>query len=161
MSRTWTDEDLKLAVESSKNMAAVCKYLGLKPGGNYPTLYKHIKRLNLSISHFSSERNQSALLSLNSVLVKDSTYQNTGSLKRRLLKQGLLRYSCYECGISTWREKPLALQLDHIDGNRANNTIENLRLICPNCDSQQPTYRGKKRKICNFKEGCDKNQVPE
>lgn len=50
---------------------------------------------------------------------------------------------CGECGLSEWRDKPLPLEVDHRDGDRANNTRENLIGICPNCHSITPTWRGR------------------
>lgn len=54
-------------------------------------------------------------------------------------------YICEECGISDWNKKPLILQLDHIDGNNKNHCLENLKLLCPNCHTQTPTW-GKKHR---------------
>lgn len=55
-------------------------------------------------------------------------------------------YKCESCNISEWQNKPLTLQVDHIDGNPGNNMPSNLRLLCPNCHSQTPTYKGGNKK---------------
>ncbi|MGO4446940.1 HNH endonuclease [Mycobacterium sp. 2YAF39] len=53
---------------------------------------------------------------------------------------------CAICGgASVWLALPLALVMDHIDGDPTNNRRENLRLVCPNCDSQLPTYKSRNR----------------
>lgn len=53
---------------------------------------------------------------------------------------------CAICGISReWNGHSINFILDHIDGDAANNKEENLRLICPNCDSQLPTYKSRNK----------------
>ena len=53
---------------------------------------------------------------------------------------------CAICGgANMWLDLPLALVLDHIDGDPSNNRRENLRLVCPNCDSQLATYKSRNR----------------
>lgn len=50
------------------------------------------------------------------------------------------KYECSSCGISEWHGKKLRLQIDHIDGNNRNNTVSNLRYLCPNCHTQTETW---------------------
>jgi 5-methylcytosine-specific restriction endonuclease McrA len=66
-----------------------------------------------------------------------------GSIKRRLLELGILTPVCSGCGLTEWRGKPLTIHLDHIDGNKQDSRIENLRMLCPNCHSQTPTFAGR------------------
>ena len=66
-------------------------------------------------------------------------------IRRKILEENALDYHCAICGIDTWREKPLTLRLDHINGDGGNHNLENLRFICPNCDSQSDTYCSKNR----------------
>lgn len=53
---------------------------------------------------------------------------------------------CSICGIiNEWNGKRLNFVLDHIDGDASNNMQDNLRLICPNCDSQLPTFKSRNK----------------
>lgn len=52
-------------------------------------------------------------------------------------------YKCAVCSITEWNNKPITLWLDHIEGDASNNLPNNLRLICPNCDSQSDTFGAK------------------
>lgn len=69
--------------------------------------------------------------------------RNRTHVKLRLLKARLLENQCRECGITNWRGEALSLHLDHINGVRNDNRLENLRMLCPNCHSQTPTYSGR------------------
>jgi len=67
-------------------------------------------------------------------------------LRLKLIQDGLKKQECEWCGLTEWRGKPIALELDHIDGNRHNNELNNLRILCCNCHAQTPTWRGRNKK---------------
>lgn len=50
---------------------------------------------------------------------------------------------CSECGITSWNEKNIVMELEHINGDSTDNSLENVCLLCPNCHSQTPTYKSK------------------
>ena len=72
-----------------------------------------------------------------------NTRRNRGHLKQRLLHLGLKQNCCERCGISEWQGEPLSVALHHINGDRLDNRLENLELLCPNCHSQTDTYSGR------------------
>lgn len=54
---------------------------------------------------------------------------------------------CSWCKNTTWNEKPIPLELDHIDGNRKDNSRTNCRVLCPNCHAQTPTWKWRNKKL--------------
>jgi hypothetical protein len=72
------------------------------------------------------------------------------TLKKRRVKDEQ-NDKCNRCGLSEWLELPIALEIEHKDGNNSNNSRENLEALCPNCHAQTPTWRksrGAKQRIC-------------
>ena len=92
----------------------------------------------------------------NSQCQADHRWEQT---KRQFVESGILpckitakRYlaeiygdKCSICGIDKWLGQPVLLIFDHIDGNAENCSVDNLRLICSNCDAQLPTYKGRNK----------------
>jgi 5-methylcytosine-specific restriction endonuclease McrA len=72
--------------------------------------------------------------------------------KKKLIREGYVAYHCLECGISDWLGKELVLQIDHINGIKDDWRIENVRMLCPNCHSQTPTYSGRNLKLRRLQE---------
>lgn len=132
-------EQLIQAVKNNDTLAGVLRDLDLNStgGGSYQNIQKLIQELELDISHF---KGQGWSKGIYTDLPKLRT-----SYKRREYMIRKYGYACKECGISEWRGNELTLELDHTDGNRNNNLEENLRILCPNCHSQTPTFKNKRR----------------
>ncbi len=102
-----------------------------------------------SLSTFTEKDRQKGIEALKKL--KQEKYEQTPFIelsyiqkKRRLIEER--GYTCEWCLLDSWRDKPIPLEVDHIDGNKQHNTRENLRLLCPNCHAQTDTYKGKNNK---------------
>ena len=76
-----------------------------------------------------------------SVYLNNKVPMQSDKLKVRLINEGYLEPKCAICKRNFWIGESIPLQLDHISGNNDDNSLENLRLLCPNCHAQTPQYR--------------------
>lgn len=146
--RTWTDRQFVDAVRDNYSIAGVLRALGLRvTGANYGTVHDYVARFKLDKSHWTGQGHRrgkpnpwTPAAPLSTVLVRGRRYSSS-SLKRRLLNEGMLKNRCACCRQpTTWHGGKLVMVLDHVNGDHADNRLENLRLLCPNCNSQQPTF---------------------
>ncbi|HYP02653.1 MAG TPA: hypothetical protein VER76_20860 [Pyrinomonadaceae bacterium] len=146
--RKYTERQLIEAVKTSSSLAQTLDKLGVAPyGGNYEVLRKAVKHFDLDISHFTGQRwNTGKTFGAKQPIEKylnNELQIQSFKLKNKLLSQGLLSRKCSSCKKISWLKQPIPLELDHINGDRYDNQLSNLRLLCPNCHALTPTYRGK------------------
>lgn len=159
---SWQSEArVRGAVEASLSYAEVLRRLGLRAaGGNHRTVRKYVEDVwRIPTDHFdpvaARRRGGSGrAVPLEAILVAGSTYHR-GHLKRRLLAEGLKQPLCEICGQGDrWRGRPLSLVLDHINGVHDDHRLENLRILCPNCNATLDTHCGRHNKRKHHDRAC-------
>lgn len=150
----WDKDNLIEIVSVCDSGVEVLKRLGLIVGGNnWKTLEKYLSLYNIDTSHFKKlvTRKKSKLCD---VLVENSSYNRT-HLKERLYKENLLERKCCICGQDeNWNGVRISLILDHINGVNNDNRIENLRIVCPNCNAGLDTFAGRNSKRSKRENYC-------
>ncbi len=96
---------------------------------------------------------------LSKIFCKNSKHNNY-YIKKILLQKNIKENKCEMCGIKLWNNKPIVLELDHINGISNDNNIKNLRLLCPNCHSQTNNFRGRNKQT-GLKKVSDKKIIEE
>jgi hypothetical protein len=149
--KKYTENQLCEAIKISYSYRETLIKLNVSAaGGNYSILKKAIKCLDLDISHFTHQgwskgkKISNRYVSFNAY-IQTSTSIQSYKAKNKLLREKILEYICSNCNLTEWLDGPMPLELDHINGDRNDYRLENLRLLCPNCHALTSTYRGKNK----------------
>jgi transposase-like protein len=164
--RRYSEEDLRRAVAASYSWAETLRRLGYCPtGGNWKTLKKRVAEFEISTAHFDPYRatrgaGRQRRRRLSEILIEGSTFSRS-VLKERLYDAGLKERKCELCGQDEiWNGRRIGLILDHINGIRNDNRLENLRIICPNCAAGLDTHCGRKNRLAVEPRSCARCGTP-
>ena len=152
-----TDEEILEASKNAYSGAHAASILGIK----YETYKVHATRLNCFFKNQSGKgRTKSKVdgkgkIPLSEIFEGKHPQYQANKLRIRLINENYKESKCEVCGIEEWMNKKLSFELDHIDGNKYNNSLNNLRIICPNCHSQTETYGGKNKSFTGKKKVSD------
>jgi hypothetical protein len=145
-------EEIQNAVIKSLSTAQVCRELNIKPsGGNYKTLKNKYIKYDIDISHFTGKgwnignknKPSKKKYNIDDILTNKVTYTSSNKLRERLILEGFKERKCEKCNLSEWFGEPIPLELNHINGNNLDNTLNNLEILCCNCHAKTDNWRGK------------------
>lgn len=139
--------DILQWIAENKSKAQIYSFLNCKP----ETLTRYLNILNIDYKGNKSGKGTHKKRAKTSVeeYLNTSMDIQTNKIRKKLLEEKIKEHKCEQCGRTTWLDRPIPLELHHIDGNRHNNKIENFMLLCPNCHALTDSYRGK-----NCKNSC-------
>jgi hypothetical protein len=159
----YDEQSARDAVASSLSYSEAMRKVGLRPaGGNHKHFRKYVDEIwKISTAHFDPAyaathalTSARKMVPLEEVLVERSSYPRR-SLKKRLYDVGLKPRSCERCGQGEiWLGDRISLILDHINGVPDDNRIENLRILCPNCNATLETHCGRKNQLIPPMRNC-------
>lgn len=149
-SRKYTKDEFIKAIADSRSIRQVLIKIGLVPiGGNYVTCHRFIKRLGLDTSHFKGKGWNKGCTFAPKRPIEDYFNNKVAiqshKLKLRLINESYFDHKCYNCQKKEWLGQPIPIELHHKDGNRTNNNLTNLIILCPNCHALTHNYRGKNK----------------
>jgi len=158
--KKYTKDHFSNIVLNSFSVTEIMQKLNLSNcNGNRRTIKKYIKKYNINCEHFIRntfiKRETYEKKSLEDIMVVNSHYP-TAHLKERLYKEGMKERICEICGQDeNWRDRKISLILDHINGVNNDHRIENLRIVCPNCNASLETFAGRNSKKVKNTAYCD------
>lgn len=152
---TLSDPEIIDAVKRSRSLSGALGLLQQARGKvHYDYLCSRIEILNLDFSHWKVPPRKN--ITSKEVLSDAGTFTRA-VVRRVILRENLIPYFCVLCkSPPEWRGAPMSLRLDHINGVSGDHRLENLRWLCPNCDSQTSTFCGRNKAAAkaNRKRGC-------
>lgn len=146
----YSDPQIAEAVVNSKSIAGVLRYLGLPPhnSGMHTWIKNRILMLELDTSHFTGQGwNKGNICYKTDEVFAEGSRTSREKVRRFIIRDNLIAYECAFCGNKgEWLGKPMAQELDHINGIPNDHRLENLRFLCPNCHATTDTYCGRNKR---------------
>lgn len=137
-------KDIEEWISQKRPKAFICRELNCRPS----TLNSYLKRLGISYNGNKGEKGfkrSPHRKSASEYLHKGSTI-NSHKLKLKIIEDNIKEQKCEACNRIKWQNDSIPLQLHHINGDRFDNRLSNLQILCPNCHALTDNFSGRKAK---------------
>lgn len=137
--RQLSEEKFAQLVIESRSFQDLAQKIGYEKtgGGTQSSLKQAVKERGLDTSHFLGQAWNKNNYDYSS-FTKNQPKKNGKNIANPLIH--LRGRKCENCGLETWLNQPINLEVHHINGDRSDNSLENLQLLCPNCHSYTETF---------------------
>lgn len=151
----YTVDKVKKAVEENYTISGVLKSLQIKvAGGNHRNIKRFIQKNNIDTSHFTGQAwSKGGTFERTNIqeYFNNNKFINSHALRLRLIEEGYKEYECEICKLKEWKGEAIPLELDHINSNHLDNSLNNLQIICPNCHAIETRKRIQNKKTLKVK----------
>lgn len=137
--------DILQWIQENQSKAYICRELKCKPDTleRYLGIMKIEYKGNVGLKGFKRINNN--YIPAEQYILNSNV--SSSILRDKLIREGIREKKCERCGLSSWLDEEISLELHHIDGNHYNNNFDNLQILCPNCHSLTQNFRNKSNKI--------------
>lgn len=133
-----TKEQIEEAINATKSMISAAKYLNI----SRDKFKKYAKLYGLYKPNQSGKNMKKSRIYSNDEIFSNRNCTVSSSILIKRLKE-IREWRCECCGATNWMGELLPLEIHHIDGNRCNNELSNLQILCPNCHSLTTNWRSR------------------
>ncbi len=125
-------------IEKNESKSFICRELKCKSS----TLESYLNKFGIKYKGNMGLRGKK--ISVNkkpvSYFLRNGSFIISHTLKNKLIKEGIKDNICEKCHNKKWNGLDIPLELHHIDGQKFNNELSNLQILCPNCHAQTNNY---------------------
>jgi len=140
-----TKENLEI-IKNCISVREALSILGIKPDGGNKRIRSLIKDILIENGNYKGQahsKSKSYVKVSNEDFFNKNSTRKSYAIREALISRGLKEHRCESCKLDSWMGKKIPLEVHHIDGDKTNNELTNLKILCPNCHTFTDNYKGK------------------